>query len=384
MPRRQTKSKKISYQKEYSSDTNITIDNSDAALNKSHDINHILTNEACHQRLELVELEKKKLEDHVAHIASESRVRLEASLEGLKLGLELSIKDLSDKLTDLYMPDSALPNRAKREIGHYGRKVFTPAESTLSKMLHYEDENYKTIFNIMICVLLLWGLSLAFDDLDRSGLPNFDLLFWGIFRDLEPFWKSWLLMFTSSFSIIFLSHFAAEATSTWTKSVMILVYTLLQMGACYYSAWIVNSREVPFAMPLAVGFMAEQARISMKMHSYFREKLLFRRYNGKFAVAPRSIRKLPLLGLALPEANYIFAEMEKFFYFMFVPTLVYRDAYPRTIRIRWSFVLVRLLEAVSIVYYAFLIFRQVLPQFRENVGEPISTKTFVKATFSCM
>lgn len=375
--------KKRHPQKDYDTNVKKTVhEEPTEVLNFSTDSpSSTLTYEACKQRLDFVEFEKKKLEEYVNHLASESRVRLEASLEELKQGLEVKIKELSSNLGDLYGRD--IVSLSTRSKSNFGRKIFTPVESLLSKMLHYEDENYKTIFNIMICILLLWGISLAIEDYDRSGLPNFDLLIWGIFRDIEPFLKCWLLMFTSSFSILLLAHFGAESSRLGTY-IVVFVYCLLQGSFCYFSAWVVNSREMPFAMPLAVGFMAEQARISMKMHSYFREKLLWRRYDGKFACATCSSGEIPVLGFAVPESNYLFGEVEKFYHFLFVPTLVYRDSYPRTIRIRWSFVLLRLLEAVSIVYYAFLIFRQVLPQFRVDVGEAISTQVFVRATFSCM
>ena len=60
------------------------------------------------------------------------------------------------------------------------------------------------------------------------------------------------------------------------------------------------------------------------------------------------------------------------------------NSYPRTSRIRWGYVLCRLAEFVGIVYYAFLIFRQVLPQFAVEIDEPITARRFLRLTFSCM
>ena len=60
------------------------------------------------------------------------------------------------------------------------------------------------------------------------------------------------------------------------------------------------------------------------------------------------------------------------------------NSYPRTSRIRWGYVLCRLAEFAGIVYYAFLIFRQVLPQFAVEIDEPITARRFLRLTFSCM
>jgi hypothetical protein len=129
------------------------------------------------------------------------------------------------------------------------------------------------------------------------------------------------------------------------------------------------------------------------MHAYFREKILWSRYHGKYASKPQSSSqfKLPygLLDLSIPSAEYFIDELSKFGFFFFVPTLVYREHYPRTSRIRWSFALCRLAEVMAIIYYAFLIFRHSLPQFMSDFGPDshgvkLDMKTFTKRTFACM
>jgi hypothetical protein len=67
---------------------------------------------------------------------------------------------------------------------------------------HKIDENYRTIFNIALCGLFLWGASLAFDDFLRCGLPNFELITWGIFKDIGPFAFYWFVMFFATFTVV--------------------------------------------------------------------------------------------------------------------------------------------------------------------------------------
>lgn len=124
--------------------------------------------------------------------------------------------------------------------------------------------------------------------------------------------------------------------------------------------------------------------MSMKMHSYLREKVMWQHFRGEYACQPVSSLRIGLLDLSLPEMNYFFAEILKFGFFLVVPTLLFREKYPRTLRIRWSYVLQHTIESVAIVYYSFLIYRSVLPQFHEGVGEPATWPIFIRHSFKCM
>ena len=284
-------------------------------------------------------------------------------------------------------------------------------------MLDYEDENYKTIFNLFVTVLILWGLSLALDDFSRSqGIYHWELLTWGLWRDLEAFSKFWFLMFLASFTIVPLSHVAAESRGergtvsptpargtikqqqqqqqqvggNWfVYALSVAVCVLLQLSFFAYSTLVVQSASTSgglFAVPLGLGFMCEQCRMSMKMHAYFREKLLWAYFQGKYSCRPRSSSIAWCRFFYLPAGDYFFQELAKFRYFHFAPTLVYRDTYPLTRRVRWSFIMGRLCEWCGIVYYAFCIFREVLPSYEgvDFVGKPISLVDFVKISFRAM
>jgi len=53
------------------------------------------------------------------------------------------------------------------------------------------------------------------------------------------------------------------------------------------------------------------------------------------------------------------AGISQFVYFLYAPTLIYRDEYPRNERIRWSFVLEHIVGLILIVYTGFVVFEQV-------------------------
>lgn len=138
-----------------------------------------------------VQLQRKYLE--LESLRESTMFRLETGLEEIRFELDRKISCLSESVQDLFRGENskALTN-GRGQGNRLSRKVFAPQQSLLSKMLSHEEENYKTIFNICIVCLFLWGASLAFDDFMNSGLPNWDLLVWGLLRDFEPFVKRWI------------------------------------------------------------------------------------------------------------------------------------------------------------------------------------------------
>lgn len=75
-----------------------------------------------------------------------------------------------------------------------------------------------------------------------------------------------------------------------------------------------------------------------------------------------------------------------FVYFLFAPTLLYRDEYPRTQRIRWGVVVFHLLEVTAIVFYnSFLWERFILPYWSDYGKEPkVEAGTVVRGMFACV
>ncbi|KAI4496168.1 hypothetical protein M0802_008035 [Mischocyttarus mexicanus] len=65
-------------------------------------------------------------------------------------------------------------------------------------------------------------------------------------------------------------------------------------------------------------------------------------------------------------------DFSKYFYFLFAPTLIYRDHYPRTKCIRWKFVLWHYLEVLLIIFYmAFIYERCFMPMYEKHGMKPI-------------
>ncbi|KAG7307265.1 hypothetical protein JYU34_007425 [Plutella xylostella] len=75
-----------------------------------------------------------------------------------------------------------------------------------------------------------------------------------------------------------------------------------------------------------------------------------------------------------------------YLYFLFAPTLLYRDKYPRTEKTRWGVVALHLLEVVAIIFYnSFLWERFILPYWSDYGKEPqVQLGRVVQAMFACV
>ena len=74
----------------------------------------------------------------------------------------------------------------------------------------------------------------------------------------------------------------------------------------------------------------------------------------------------------------------KFLYFIFAPTLIYRDSYPRSSSIRWTYVLSQLAQFIAAVLFSYYLFyRFCLPVFRHFNSEHVTAKIFILSILNC-
>ncbi|KAI5641789.1 MBOAT, membrane-bound o-acyltransferase family domain-containing protein [Phthorimaea operculella] len=75
-----------------------------------------------------------------------------------------------------------------------------------------------------------------------------------------------------------------------------------------------------------------------------------------------------------------------YLYYLFAPTLVYRDSYPRTKKIRWGVVIFHFLEVAAIIFYnSFLWERFILPYWSDYGKQPkVEAGVVVRGMFSCV
>lgn len=78
-------------------------------------------------------------------------------------------------------------------------------------------------------------------------------------------------------------------------------------------------------------------------------------------------------------------EFKKYLYYMFAPTLVYRDEYPRTSKIRWGFVIQHFAEILGSMVYTYCLFdRYCVPVFRELKIKHLTYKSYIRLISICI
>jgi len=90
-----------------------------------------------------------------------------------------------------------------------------------------------------------------------------------------------------------------------------------------------------------------QVRICMKMIAFLVEKIN--------QTLDEQVGELEKKNTSRTKSN---AGISQFVYFLYAPTLIYRDEYPRNDRVRWSFVLEHIVELILMVYTGFVVFEQ--------------------------
>ncbi|NWX64806.1 SOAT1 acyltransferase, partial [Promerops cafer] len=115
------------------------------------------------------------------------------------------------------------------------------------------------------------------------------------------------------------------------------------------------------ALPLAL-----QVRLVMKAHSFIRENV------------PRVLSSVKDKSGTVP-----IPRISQYLYFLFAPTLIYRDNYPRNPTIRWGYVATKFAQVLGSLFYAYYIFvRLCIPQFRNSSQETFNLRGLVLCIFN--
>uniref|UniRef100_A0A667X8N3 O-acyltransferase n=1 Tax=Myripristis murdjan TaxID=586833 RepID=A0A667X8N3_9TELE len=184
-------------------------------------------------------------------------------------------------------------------------KVFMDRVSLLDEL--FEISHIRTIYHMFIAVLLIFFLStLAVDYIDQGRLVlEFDLLFYA-FGKLGTVTWAWTVMFGYT---LFVPYYTVVFWGNLYHSFPFKTGVSLGMGlmlaatqACVLGAFPIYA-VIHYELPPASRFIVtlEQIRFLMKSYSFIRESV----------PAPR------------------FPTLSSYLYFLFCPTLIYRELYPR-------------------------------------------------------
>lgn len=250
-----------------------------------------------------------------------------------------------------------------------GGKVFMDRASLLDEL--FEINHIRTIYHMFIAVLLIFFFStLIIDYIDQGRLVlEFELLFYAFGQPGTVFW-AWTIMFGYTLLVPFytlrfwgsLYHKFPQklALSLGTGLVLSTVQTFI-LGL--FPIYVVVHHQLPPASRFIV--ILEQIRFLMKTYSFLRE------------TAPDIIKNAPKEG-----ENPRFPTFSSYLYFLFCPTLIYRESYPRNSHIRWKYVGVTFGMILGCLFYGyFILVRLCVPIFRAETNQPFSKRRMVLSIF---
>eukprot|EP00128_Syssomonas_multiformis_P004843 Colp12_sorted_trinity150504_noHs@22871 len=184
----------------------------------------------------------------------------------------------------------------------------------------------------------------------------------------------WTWAMTVLYSFMVVPGFSSWAYSAGTWRENWFYGSLLALYMVGYIA-MVPAIVVSYDLPIASAFivLCEQVRILMKMHSYIRES-----YRAVSAVKENERWTFSQLFFAVPHFQH-------YIYFLFVPTLIFRQSYPRSSTIRWSYVMLYALESVGCVFYTYFVFeRHCVPHYRNTGLQSGNLRTLIASWFCAM
>lgn len=157
------------------------------------------------------------------------------------------------------------------------------------------------------------------------------------------------------------------------------VYALMQLAFLVGFGKVIWRLDLPVASSLIL--LCEQVRMVMKAHSFWRETLRMKHTDSAATKSPIAHASNSVANTTL---SLRFEEQaERFLYFFFVPTLIYRNVYPRTRRIRWRLVGVCAAEVVACTFYIYVLFATFcLPEFRATASHPGDLKALFASLFN--
>ncbi|XP_014641995.1 PREDICTED: sterol O-acyltransferase 2 [Ceratotherium simum simum] len=255
-------------------------------------------------------------------------------------------------------PDSSSKTR-EPSLGK--QKVFIIRKSLLDELM--EVQHFRTIYHMFIaglCVFIINTLAIDFIDEGRLMLES-DLLIFS-FGQLPLALMTWVPMFLSTL----LAPYQAlrlwarpQAGGAWTLGVGLGCALLAAHTAVLgvLPVHVAVDYQLPPASRCVLVF--EQVRLLMKSYSFLREAVpgIFCARGGRGIRAP---------------------SFSSYLYFLFCPTLIYRETYPRTPSVRWNYVAKNFAQALGCVLYAcFILGRLCVPVFANMSQEPFSTRALV-------
>uniref|UniRef100_A0A1L8DYB9 O-acyltransferase n=2 Tax=Nyssomyia neivai TaxID=330878 RepID=A0A1L8DYB9_9DIPT len=329
------------------------------------------------------ELALKRVQERVEILQDEiSRdVNRRLGIMGDQLISEMKRFNLNNtELRNLFKDEKLMTNRGKTEKSDaLPEKEFMARNSLLTDLL--EVKHIKTIYNLFVVMMIIMFLNTVVGDLVAEGRINLGLspikVGFGKFHLALVIWCGMQITISLLYYLLKFWAFGHHNLRKSPQKLKIWNFAALIGYIGYLVIFIIAAIRavLHFNLPQAssLATLLEMCRFVMKSHAYVRSnapKVLC----GKV----KSDDDLKIPAPVLPTFT-------TFQYFLFCPTLVYRDSYPRTKQIRWKVAFFHFLDVFGVILYLSFIFeRFLLPNFNQFGESKVELSTLVLSIFGSM
>ncbi|KAK3101468.1 hypothetical protein FSP39_003824 [Pinctada imbricata] len=239
----------------------------------------------------------------------------------------------------------------------------------------FEINHVKTIYHMFVAILIVFSLNtLVFDIVNTGRLNlNFELIQWAL-GGFPRVMSLWVCMQLSTLIVVYpLFNYWVSIRKPGkvgsTDLIALCVYIAYQTAFFIYPIYYVKEHSLPPGSVVVV--MCEQLRFMMKVHAFVRE-------NASKVLQVKKDDNQDACDTLCPDFS-------KYLYFLFVPTLVYRDHYPRTKTINWNYVVSNFAQVLGCLFYTYYIFeRFCVPVFHNFNQEHVAPKQLLVSAFGSM
>ncbi|XP_011695293.1 PREDICTED: sterol O-acyltransferase 1-like isoform X2 [Wasmannia auropunctata] len=269
----------------------------------------------------------------------------------------------------LYSSNKYRDKRESTKSDTLGDKEFLERNSLFTDL--FSISHIRTVYNLFMVIFIILLSNTVASDITESGTIRVgtDTILM-CFEKFPTCMYIWSLMQTSTLGVyVGFILWAYQRLRFLPKSFIrkFWDYGWLSAFISYQILFIVFPAKAVLDTNLGIGckliVTMEQIRMIMKSYAFVR------------SAASRFLSYKPHSETPQPSGP----KFSQFLYFLFAPTLVYRDEYPRTKRIRWMVVIQNFIEVgLALFNLTFIMECLVLPVYSVSEIQPLERKWFVK------
>lgn len=291
-------------------------------------------------------------------------------------------------------------------------KHYQPRNSMLTDL--FEIKHINTIYHIFIVIFNLLLLNVFVSDFADTGKINiglrpirsgfkglhYSLFIWCLMQltifSLYPAFRLWAYVTTKFFlkrgAMTNLWHFIGVLSVIGFQSMFVVgfTYIIIQFDLGQASSVAVLMELVRFMMKSYAFIRTNVPRViyqRKKVKSSDESDLDYEEDKNSDDTEVKEDVKLPESGSPKVNNKRILTTFKQYTYFLFAPTLVYRDEYPRTKHIKWNFIVKCFIEVISIIFIMSFISERIMYPVYNQFGSQfyeVGVKELIASVFNAM